>query len=315
METRTLYSRCTALMLAAAVSSSVTACGEKLTAATDLDEVGSTATDAMKSVDEATNGGSFAALDRRSPARKALDWLIPDALAGSCRTVTLSTCLNGVRTRTFDSCTTGAGALTHTGAVTLTWRNAEDSLITDCRTGQSGALAEGSYITRTVERTITGRRGASIVVTSTDVTAYDTSVTFGSGQKLTKSSTGATVSILGMNRKATKADGTKVFDISTKTSEDLVYTGTSRATRVLTSGQIQIFHNLAQYTVTLTPNNVTWSADCDTPTSGSMKGTMSGSVTGEVEVTFTGCGTYSVVQSKDGETAETSGTSDTSDSG
>ena len=296
----------------------LTGCGKDLEAASDLAEVGSALSDAMKSIDESTNGGSFALAPMPVRTKSWSECLIPSAMAdilppgggSSCLTAsTLGSCSSGMRTRTFSNCTTFVGRLTHSGSITLTWRDSNGAVINAC-----GNLVSGSSITRTVSRTVTNARGGVLTVSSSGVTAYDTSVSFGEGQRLTKTANGASVAILGMSRRANSASGARLFDLSTRTSQDLVYTGTNRANRTLVSGTLQIFHNLANYTVTLTPTNVTWSAGCDTPTSGTFRGTLSGSQSGEIEVRFTGCGTQTVVQTKDGESAEVESTSDTSES-
>jgi hypothetical protein len=137
-------------------------------------------------------------------------------------------------------------------------------------------------VTRVANFTITGPRGATLTVSAD-----------GGGQRLTRNGSGFNFlyAVNGMERSAEDGKGKKLFDIATKTTSDISVTGENRRNRVMNGGVLEVTHKLAQYTTTLTPNNVTWNETCNCAVSGSFTGTASGSISGPYTLEITGCGT------------------------
>jgi hypothetical protein len=250
------------------------------TTADDAEELGHAAADALASFDESGTGGGFAwmrlPLDRpgldRSLLDRALELAAPQAWAAACWSEHFGTCEAGVRVKDFGDCALGANKLS--GDVTLTFSDSNCSM-----------AGVGASVTRTAQFTLTGRRNATLSVSSE-----------GGGQKVTRTADGYTYEVLGMQRVAKRASNETLFDISTRTIEPLVVTGTTRRERTLVSGKLEISHNLAHYKTTLVPENVTWDGACNCPVSGKLSGTATGLKNGDKSavVEFTGCGTGTV---------------------
>ncbi len=270
---------------AAALALLVTGCrkGEGMA---DQGQIGAAVGEVMAGADESAQSGSTTAMlpaapvlrmpaELRPPAwRRALDALAPlgSARAASCLPVTYSTCSAGVRTATFDACT--VGAITVDGSIDLTFSDAAACNI----------ATVGDSVNRTGSLTLSAPAG-SLAITAP-----------GGGQTLTRTATGFTYAVPGMERVLTLASGRTLFDISTMTSSPLVITGSSRADMAIVGGTLVITHNLAGYAVSLTPDNLTWTATCNCASSGSLIGTVtSGKDAGKsASVTITGCGTADV---------------------
>ena len=267
--------------------------------ADDLDSVGEAAHQLGADVDESfTGSGSLS-----SRADSLIEEL--SGVRTSCLLVPF-TCTSGVATRTFGGCTIGRKAYVRTGDVIVTLKKSDES--------GTCVISEAATILRQPNFAITRSTTGTLTVTSADVTAYDTTATFGSGQKLTKVSAGNyTWDTLGINRTFTNTVGTEVFNMSFKTSTALTITGTSRATRKITAGTWEVYHNIAKYTASLAFDNVAWEAGCNEPTSGTVTGTLTGSQSGTFTLTFGACGTSTLVYTETGkEAASTSVESDSS---
>jgi hypothetical protein len=227
----------------------------------DQDQIGAASGEVMASLDESVDGRATAMLpilrtpeQLRGPLwRRALDWAAPSAYAASCWGETFTACSAGVRTKDFGDCTLGAATLA--GSVTLTFN----------RTALCLVVSETDAVTRTADFTLTGPYGGTLAVTSP-----------GGGQTLTKTATGFEYTVQGMERVLIGPGGRKLFDISTSTTAPLVVTGTSRADLTIVSGTLAIVHNLAGYTVSLTPDHLAWSSSCNCAVSGTLTGTVSG---------------------------------------
>jgi hypothetical protein len=262
------------VLLAACTAASLTACGS----GNDEDQIGQMSGDAMANFDDASQGGSFAAFLRTPGPLKAPAWerafsaLIPEAYAASCTSVTFGQCSAGVRTRTFSGC--NVGSLLVSGTVTLTF---SDPLC--------GMTRPGASVTRNAAVTFAGPNGGTYDITSP-----------GGGQTITvnPAANGFSYSVGGIDRVATRPNGDPLFDISSSTTQDIGVTGTTRQTRVMNGGTLEVVHNLRKYTVDLTPGAVTWNGTCNCAVSGSWSGTASGTVSGSFAVDITGCGTATV---------------------
>jgi hypothetical protein len=152
------------------------------------------------------------------------------------------------------------------------------------------ALANDT-VTRTADFTLTGRRGGTLTVSSP-----------GGGQTVTRTASGLTYTVGGMKRVLRDSSGDAIADIETRTLSAITLTGTTRANRVMTGGQLEIKNLTKGTTLVLTPSNVTWnSATCNCAVSGSFTGTTSGDEEEEFTLTITGCGTATVEAGGDSE--------------
>lgn len=262
----------------------------KQTAADDeAGQIGASIGEVMSSLDESAQGGALTALlspDRgglpllhsfpRVPDelrgsfwRRGLETLLPSAQAATCGDATFSPCDAGRRTRAFTNCTLGTATLD--GQVTLAFSQAPLCAI----------VTAGDAITRTADFTLTGLYGGTLAVTSP-----------GGGQTLTKTATGFTYAVAGMERVLKGPAGRTLFDVSTRTTAPIVVTGTSRGDLVIVSGGLEVTHHLAGYAVTLTPSNLAWRSTCNCAVSGGLTGTVAGGKHDgkSAAVTLTGCG-------------------------
>lgn len=202
--------------------------------------------------------------------------LINTAYAATCSR-TLSNA-SGVCTRNVNC---EVGAYVWSGTAILTFSNG-----TNCSLG-----ATSEYFTRTVDFTRSGPRG-SLQTTSSNRTAYD-GTSIGGGIRVTSDGgTAVDVDILGQHKILTRTGGTTVFDMSFTTPTALQLNQLARNGRVISSGDLEVHHNRAQFTALHTVSNLTYSSSCCYPVSGSMTSTFSGSISGTGSVTFTSCGNF-----------------------
>jgi hypothetical protein len=270
-----------------AAASALTASGacKKSSSEDDNSQVGQSVGESMASMDESSQGSMTALLDRpplwrtpdqlRGPLwRRAMDQVMPSAYGASCWGALLSVCTAGTRTRAFDNCLLGPSTLD--GTVTLDFNGSTPLCV---------VATTGDNVTRTASFTLTGPYGGTLAVTSP-----------GGGQTLTKTATGFTYAVGGIERILTAANGTTVFDVSTTTTTPLVITGTSRADLTIVSGTFMITNHTAGYSVSLVPSNLAWTASCNCAVSGTLVGTVSGGhLDGKsASVMLTGCGTADV---------------------
>ena len=107
------------------------------------------------------------------------------------------------------------------------------------------------------------------------------------------------VNIIGVTREGvyTSARGvqTPIFHHSIHTPSPLQVSGTkAQGNRVITSGEIQIDHNLAEYSLNAQVSNIAYSSSCCYPTSGTLSFNRSGAISGSLSVTFSNvCGEIS----------------------
>jgi hypothetical protein len=265
------------LLLTAAVSLAM-GCRKGLD---DQGQIGASVGEVIASADESANGSAPAAMLPALPMmrtpdqlkgplwRRAMDTLMPSAYAAACFPFSYSSCAAGVRTETFGDCTFGRATLD--GSVSLTFSDAAA-----CTLG-----ASGDAVNRTASFTLTGPYGGTLAVSSP-----------GGGQTLTKTDTGFSFAVPGMQRVLTGPAGHVLFDISTATTTPIAITGSSRATFEIVSGALVVTHNLAGYSVTLEPHDLAWDGSCNCAVSGSLTGTVSGGKADgkSATVTITACG-------------------------
>jgi hypothetical protein len=230
--------------------------------------------DTMASIDESggqTNGG-FASInlsgDEKMFARMSLSeslasknissLFLPEAQAANCNTMAFSGCSSGRQVKTFSNCTVGTtGRIS--GTVALQYSVGSSCTI---------PLNTNHSVTRVPDFTITGLRGATYTVSATS-----------SGQTLTRVSAGAfSFSNSGIRRKFTNSEGTTLLDVTATTNGPIIVSGSARAGRGISANPgvgIVVTDNLTSVSCTLIPTALTWTADCNCPTSGSWSGTCS----------------------------------------
>lgn len=267
----------------------VLGCGKSSTSNVD-DSVGDAVESAVTMVgglaDELTSGGFSTSLFSVADPRVVIKAACSGRAAGQ-------NCSGDVKTLSYPDCTLGNSVYTLTGSVTLTYSSGSAC--------SALVMSTDDSVTRTYDLTVTGPRGGTLHRFTTNHTDYRGNSISGGG-KLTKTSSGYNMEVLGNTRVLTY-NSTSLFDISARTTSPIAVTGgLLRSVRVLNGGALEVIHNLAKYTATWVPSNVTWSAGCCYPTSGSATVTFEGSITGSATVSFSGCGTASVT--KDGTTKD-----------
>lgn len=252
----------------------------------DIEEMGQQLGDTMASIDEV--GGStgeypttsalkrgaermFARLVKDQPLSFSFlsNAFLPNALAGRCATdPTFSACNSQKITRTFGNCTVGSALFS--GTVQFNFTNNDG----DCRLNE-----DGESVSRAPNFTVTGQRGAELIVT----------VSGNAGQTITR--TGANTFTFendGIRRQFITGGGQTLFNFTTQTTSAITITGTTRSDRVIDGGTLRITHELASITCDVSPNDLTWSTGCNCAVSGNWSGTCSDG--DAVAMTIAGCG-------------------------
>lgn len=191
-----------------------------------------------------------------------------------------SSCSNGVRTITWNSCTVAAGTQTMTGGWTETYSS------NTCATTSSNTMTR-----TTTGSTSTHSSGATVTTDTNGGTTYDNTTIPNTGTTVTFGASTNTIVINGTHRVKTSAAGSKVFEHYI-TSSGLTHSGTLAAGTRSISGTVTVYHQLAKYKAVNTLSSVSWgSASCCYPTSGTVSTTLSGSLSGTTTTQFTAtCG-------------------------
>ncbi|MBC7692381.1 MAG: hypothetical protein H7222_11515 [Methylotenera sp.] len=285
------YSAIAAMILAFGL---VTGCASKdETSTSDNTETAQQVGDQMASVDESSGTSSGAVAFHEMNASERMfarvapreihdSWLQgafgSNAYAATCASLDgFGTCSSSSKTRTFSGCTVGAAIFN--GTVGFAWSGGTGSA--SCQLAGSGAS-----VTRTPNLTVTGRRGATLTVSST------------SGQMLTYggAGTGSTRTFQfssGAVRRVFKlASGATLMDHTSSTTAPITVMGDSRATRVLNGGTMHVVNNTTGVSCDYSPTNVAWTSGCNCATSGSWAGTCSNGT--NTSLVLNGCGTASL---------------------
>lgn len=273
------------------VVTSLAACNKKTQ--TDSDSVESTEAVVESgvsvlsgSLDDQTSNTSFAVNRSENTTNIWATLLVNKAHASSCSRAFLQSCQSGVKTVDYSGCSTLGGRVNMSGSVTLTYSNTSCLLST-----------AGDYVVRTYDFSVSGPRGGSIATTSDVKEDYrlGSANTYGGGAKLTKTSAGYNLEILGKHSSLAK-NGVDLYNVSVRTLQPLQVTGGfERSLRHVSNGQLEINHNIAKFTTVMSASNLQWSASCCHPTSGTLSVTRSGSIQGTATVTFTDeCGVASL---------------------
>jgi hypothetical protein len=210
--------------------------------------------------------------------------LIDKAHAASCSRAFLQSCVSGVKQIEYSDCSTPNGKREMEGSVKLEFSDSACSMNN-----------VGDSVLRTYNTQITGPRGGIVINSSDAAQDYREGNAYGGGARITKTSSGHTLDILGKHKRMER-NGRNLFNVSIRTLQPLEVTGgLARASRRVSNGQLEINHNLAKFTSVITASNIQW-GDCSCfPVSGSLNVTYSGSKSGSATVTFTNeCGVASV---------------------
>lgn len=197
--------------------------------------------------------------------------LLPEVWAATCSSQTYNGCGSGAQTKNFAGCT--VGSLTINGTVTLQWNPN-----TAC-----AMSAPSHYVTRKPTLTSTGRLGATLSITAAN-----------EGQRITYLAAGQfAISSDGINRKFTSSGGSVLMDFTSRTSANIMLTGTTRQDRVLNGGTLVVVNNRNSAACSYTPSNVAWTnSSCSCPVSGVWSGSCTDGNSSSIQMT--GCGTANV---------------------
>lgn len=277
------------LLSIALISSGLLLACNKEEDAVDNQEVGQQIGDVMASVDEAgQSSGTLASneLQFKEGVRKTFkrlapqdtpifSSLFPQAFAASCSSAPgFGSCSGFSITRDFAGCTVGQA--TFNGTVILTWGGAG---VTNCSLGTAG-----SHITRVPDFSVSGLRNATLDVEKTGSIGQRITWDSGSGTNKAFSVTNDGV------RRTFSIAGSTLFDYTTTITSPISVVGTTRASRVMTGGNLRVTNNNSGNVCNFVPTNVTWNnSSCNCPTSGTWAGSCSSG--GTASVTITGCGT------------------------
>jgi hypothetical protein len=240
--------------------------------------------DIMGSADESLSRSTLAL--RRPPLglpeslwAQASQWLIPlaEAAGANCYQQALSACSSNERSLTYESCK--LGPLVLLGKVTFKFAG-----------GSSCALSvDDDFVRRIPDYTVTGRQGGVL-----GVTVFDAAT---AGQKIVrKSASTYSYSITGLRRYFDDPAQERLVDLSFRTTSDMQITGSTRATRRMTGGTLEITNNIDGSVISLSPNALRWSSTCSCPTSGSWVGQIvdAENMTTDFVVTLESCGSAEV---------------------
>jgi hypothetical protein len=219
--------------------------------------------------------------------------LKPDvATAFSCGRAFSQSCSSGVKSISYTQCDLPYSSATLDGSITLTYSDSNCAM-----------AALNSTVTRGYDLTFTGPRGGSLAITSEVNDDYRGGASYGGGGRLTRTASGFDLEILGRHS-VLNFKTRNLADVSVRTLQAVAINQVARNGRTMTGGQIEVNHNLAQFTSVFTPNNLAWNNSCCHPVSGSLDVTYSGSKSGSATVTFAGtCGSATVVD-QDGQSQE-----------
>lgn len=226
-----------------------------------------------------------------SPLTLALDYIDPSdkkspLLAACTFSGVRSACSSNAITLSWNNCTIASGKIILSGG----WSEVFNSSTACSNFSSGGTLAtNGDWITRTTNNSqATFLSGPSLTTDTNGGVAWDGTVMNTNGVRVTRTGAAArTINIDSVHRVLRGTLGTKWFDHFITGS--LNVTGTrSAGNRVITSGTLSVYHNLAKYTASNSFSNVAWgSGGCCYPTSGSITTTLTGSATSTIIVDFT----------------------------
>lgn len=266
------------LILSLTIAPLFVGCGKKFENEISVDPeaaVIESATSLLGGMPDDQAGSSYA---RLSPVNWKKQLLLPEAFASGCSRPVYASCNSGVRSENYVNCNPGVSNYVLNGSAQLSY---SDSVC--------GLSSNGDSVTRTYDVSISGPRGGELALSSATHSDYR-GTSYGGGGKLTVTPAGWNLEVLG-KRKVLSYKGQSLYDVSLRTLSPIQVSGSlSRSARQMTSGQLEVNHNLAQFTAVFTPQNLQWNNSCCHPVSGTLNVAWSGSKTGTATVTFQGCG-------------------------
>jgi hypothetical protein len=223
-----------------------------------------------------------------NPYPNFMDILAPKAYAANCSRAFFQGCSSGVKSISYDGCEIPGTSKLLDGEVALTYTDSTCSLANN-----------GESVTRTYDIQMSGIRGGVIGYSSAIQKDYREEE-YGGGGRITRTPSGWEIDILGRHAQLTFRNR-EIYNTSIRTLSPVEVTGSlSRTSRLINGGQIEVSHNKAEFTATMTPNNLQWTGSCCHPTSGTLDVVYSGNITGQAIVTFGSvCGQATV--DKDGQ--------------
>lgn len=192
---------------------------------------------------------------------------------GSCGAPTANTII-----RTFNGCTV-ANTITFAGTVTLTWNVGSSAC--------NMQTVNVDYVTRAPSFTVTGRRSATLSVSTVGTFGQKLAWTSGVGANKVFAFTSD-----GINRKFTNSSGAVLFNHTTQVTSAMTVTGTTRTSRVINGGLLKVTNNNTSIACDFNPVAVTWGASCNCPVSGTWNGACSSGINPKLVLTGCGTGTY-----------------------
>lgn len=217
------------------------------------------------------------------------------AARSSCNVVSGS---SSYYTLTWGGCSLG------TGTMSGTWTEVFNN-------GSCSMASNSNVITRTTTGAVfTGALGQTFTTDTNGGVTYDGTSMLSTGVILANAASGSDryVSINSIHRVLRGPGGAKWFDYFISTPTAITVTG-ARATnnRTVSSGTLNIYHNMARYTASHSFSNVVWGdSTCCYPTSGTITSTFTGAVTGSTTMTFSStCGSASFTDTSSATSAVT----------
>ncbi len=245
-----------------------------------VDESGGTINGAIAQSEISGYEKSFARLANDKPIYQSslLKLALPEAQAAVCGAVAFGACAAAKKIRNLADCTTPGGG-TLTGNVTLRFTG---SGIATCT-----IPVNNDAVSWTPSFTMTGLRGATFANSATST-----------GQTLTRAAASTFIfTNSGIRRTFVTPQGSTILDMTTSTSAStpITVSGSARAGRIMTGGNITIVNNLTAVSCTLTPTAVSWGAGCNCPTAGTWSAACTDSTNFSVAFTST-CGQATVTK-------------------
>ncbi len=249
----------------------------------------------------ASSNGTLGAMALRNQTQDR--WVaILDAIENSANATTacptlqssFPSCSSGVVTLTYSSCQMIKGNGNYNG---VSWDGSQVIFFSGgtCPASFSAIKSGNATLTRTFGpgTTRTTPDGMVVTLNTSIATGYSFHVSGGTTVAMTDGVGSRTITINGIQYTATTGSGTVAWDHSVSTTTSLIFTapGLGIATGTITSGTVQVQHNLAKYTASAAFNSVTYNhgvCGCF-PTGGTITTTLTGSQTGTETLVITGC--------------------------
>ncbi|MEN9797426.1 MAG: hypothetical protein RL653_1122 [Pseudomonadota bacterium] len=241
----------------------------------EAEEVAIAVGDVLASVDEASQGGGFAALWLRRPRAFEPAWherwralaLGTAEAHATCAGLPFSACAEGRRSRTLEGCYLGWGYLE--GEVSLRFDDAA-----------CGLASEGQGVTRTADIRLRGPRAGTLRLDAD-----------GGGVRLLRRAGGFEVTVPGLRRTQVDDAGATVLDVRTTTAAPLALAGEGRAGRVLSLDGLVVedVRGGLRWTVDAGAK-LAWDAECNCASSGVLGARASGERSARLRLELVGCG-------------------------